>query len=82
MGSLIPVNPVSPVTAVWSGVGGIHAKIIRGGPMQKYFVNLEDFKDASKHPLRDKIFCYIRMTLIFVLSLLLMLAVCGALEVI
>ena len=49
--------------------------------MQKYFTNLEDFKDASKHPLRDKIICYIRTSIIFVLSLAAMLAVCGALEV-
>lgn len=81
MGSLIPVNPVSPVTGAWNGAGGIHAKIIRGGPVQKYFTNLEDFKDASKHPLRDKIICYIRTSIIFVLSLAAMLAVCGALEV-
>lgn len=49
--------------------------------MQKYFTNLEDFKDASKHPLRDKILYYIRTSIIFVLSLAAMLAVCGALEV-
>ena len=79
---LIPVNPVGPVTGAWSEVGGTHAKIIRGGPMQKYFTNLKDFKDANKHPLRDKVVCYVRMTLIFVMSLAAMLAVCGALEVV
>ena len=81
MGSFSPVNLVSFGTGAWSGAGGIHAKIIRGGPMQKYFTNLEDFKDASKHPLRDKILYYIRTSIIFVLSLAAMLAVCGALEV-
>lgn len=50
--------------------------------MQKYFTNLKDFKDANKHPLRDKVVCYVRMTLIFVMSLAAMLAVCGALEVV
>ncbi len=49
--------------------------------MQMYFTNLEDYKGVSKHPLRDKIVCYVRMTLIFVVSISLMLAVCGALEV-
>ncbi len=49
--------------------------------MQKYFTNLKDFKDASRYQLRDKILCYIRTTIIFVLSLAAMLAVCGALEV-
>lgn len=81
MESLIPVNPVSPVTGVWRGADDIHAKIMRGGLMQKYFKKLEDFKGASKHSLRDKVVCYVRMTLIFVVSLAAMLAVCGALEV-
>lgn len=49
--------------------------------MQKYFTNLEDFKGVSKHPLKDKVVCYVRMTLIFVVSLAAMLAICGALEV-
>ena len=50
--------------------------------MKKYFINLEDYKDASRNPLIDKIICYVRMTLIFVMSLAAMLAVCGALEVV
>lgn len=49
--------------------------------MQKYYTSLEDFKDVSKHPLKDNVICYIRMTLIFVMSFATMLAVCGALEV-
>lgn len=47
----------------------------------KYFTDLEDYKAVSKHPLRDKIICYVRMTLIFVASLAAMLAICEALEV-
>lgn len=50
--------------------------------MRKYFTNLKDFKDANKHPFKDKVVCYVRMTLIFVMSLAAMLAVCGALEVV
>jgi hypothetical protein len=53
----------------------------KGELMQKYFTKLEDYKGVSKHPLRDKIICYISMTLIFIVSMLLMLGVCGALEV-
>lgn len=49
--------------------------------MRKYFTNLKDFKDANKHPFKDKVVCYVRMTLIFVTSLVAMLAICGALEV-
>lgn len=49
--------------------------------MQKHFTNVKDFKEVSKHPLKDKIVCYIRMTLVFVISMAAMLAVCGALEV-
>lgn len=49
--------------------------------MQKYYKSLEDFKVVSKHPQRDKVICYVRMTLIFVISMATMLAVCGALEV-
>ena len=56
-------------------------KLMKGGPMQKYFTSLEDYKGTSEHPLRDKIVCYVRMTLVFLVSMTLMLAVCGALEV-
>lgn len=41
--------------------------------MQKYFTNLEDYKDASRTTLKDKIICYVRMTLIFIVSFSLML---------
>jgi hypothetical protein len=82
MGLLIPVSPVGTVLGVWIGVDGMCVKTIKGGPMQKYFTNLEDYKAESKHPLREKIVCYVRMTLIFTVSLLFMLAICGALEVV
>jgi hypothetical protein len=81
MGLLIPVSPVGTVPGVWIGVDGMCVKTIKGGIMQKYFTNLKDYKCASKHPLRDKIICNVRMTLIFLVSMTLMLAVCGALEV-
>lgn len=49
--------------------------------MQKYFDNLDDYDDHSRHPLMDKVICYIRMTIIFLSCLAVLFAVCGSLEV-
>jgi FtsH-binding integral membrane protein len=49
--------------------------------MQKYFDNLDDYTDQSRHPVMDKVICYMKMALIFLASLALLFAVCGSLEV-
>ncbi len=49
--------------------------------MQKYFDNLDDYTDHSRHPVIDKVICYMKMALIFLASLALLFAVCGSLEV-
>lgn len=48
--------------------------------MRQYYDNLDDYYDHSRHPLMDKVICYVRMTIIFLCCLALLFAICGILE--